>query len=126
MKVFSKTSLVVSLGLHLGELVLSLSTSGLAFFSFCYPETSTIFPARMYSSDISYHPHDGSETHKRAFYSAAWIEIPYPAPPHTHTHTLVFTDYKFSLQARAVYMHVRISAQQGPECCCWSGTKCCW
>lgn len=45
----SKTPHPVSLGLHLGELVLSTSTSGLAFLSFHYPETS---------SDISFPPHD--------------------------------------------------------------------
>lgn len=91
MKVFSKTPLAVSLGLHLGELVLSISTSGLAFLSFHYPEISTNFSAQKYCSDVSFPPPDSSETHKRAFYSAAWIEIPYPPPPHTHSHSCIYT-----------------------------------
>lgn len=119
MEVFSEIPLAVSLGLHL-ELLLSTSASGLTCLSFHYPETSTNFPAQKYSSDISFPPCDSSETHQRAFYSAAWIEIPYPPPARTHTHALVFTDYKFSLQARAAYVPIQISAQQNPECHCWS------
>lgn len=114
MKVVSKAPLAVSLGLHL-ELVLSISASGLAFLSFHNPETSPNFPAQKYSSDISFPPRDSSETHERAFYSAAGIEIPYPPPPHTHTHTFVFTDYQFSLQARAAHVHTQTSAQQVPR-----------
>lgn len=49
------------------------------------------FLSQKYCSDVSFPPPDSSETHKRAFYSAAWIEIPYPPPPHTHSHSCIYT-----------------------------------
>lgn len=93
---FQKT-LAGSLGLCLGEPALSIGTSGIAFLSFHSAKTSSSnSPAQKYPSDISFSLRDSSETHKRAFHSAAWTEIPFP-PLHTHTLTLLYLQMTNSL-----------------------------